>query len=248
MASHWPVSLPRKGIEWYPTLGVETTESYTLSCLSVMSNYRESRFWTHHLQRARSLHGWWMGTIQRLELGQFWRFQWLVPLIKLIAALTTIVWNLSVLSFPFSPECFPILSYNYKRNRQNLVSPQTSKRKGTKNFSQKDYLNKELGKNLTNIIESRTVSSIWKKINEEESLSIYPYTYKQMWFQGSVDCPSPAARGGETHSVPAWAPISQLFPLFRSETLKWSVESTFCSSHRPSLSDRLDGSTPEKGW
>lgn len=31
---------------------------------------------------------------------------------------------------------------------------------------------------------------------EEESLSIYPYTYPQMWFQGSVDCPSPAARGG----------------------------------------------------
>lgn len=68
-----------------------------------------------------------------------------------------------------------------------------------------------------------------------------------MWFQGSVDCPSPAARGGETNDVPAWAPISQLFPLFRSETLKWSVDSTFCSSHRPSLSDRLDGSTPEKG-
>lgn len=48
------------------------------------------------------------------------------------------------------------------------------------------------------------------------------------------------------NDVPAWAPISQLFPLFRSETLKWSVDSTFCSSHRPSLSDRLDGSTPEK--
>lgn len=60
---------------------------------------------------------------------------------------------------------------------------------------------------------------------EEESLSIYPYTYQQMWFQGSVDCPSPAARGGETNDVPAWAPISQLFPLFRSETLKWSVDS-----------------------
>lgn len=40
---------------------------------------------------------------------------------------------------------------------------------------------------------------------EEESLSIYPYTYQQMWFQGSVDCPSPAARGGETNDVPAWA-------------------------------------------
>lgn len=75
-------------------------------------------------------------------------------------------------------------------------------------------------------------------------LSIY---VTKMWFQGSVDCPSPAARGGETNDVPAWAPISQLFPLFRSETLKWSVDSTFCSSHRPSLSDRLDGSTPEKG-
>lgn len=61
--------------------------------------------------------------------------------------------------------------------------------------------------------------------------------------KGSVDCPSPAARGGETNDVPAWAPISQLFPLWSSETLKWSVDSTFCSSHRPSLSDRLDGST-----